>query len=279
MIDIDENELNKDMIHVDLKIHQDLGNFLKENITGGDSKLWNEKCLEWKQKWFRQLPPKITEDLVNPYYFYHDLCEIIPDNTCLISSSGTIHTPMVHSFKNSKNINFVMNSSTGDMGSELPGTLGIYLTGKYKHTIGLIGDGSFMFNLQELETIRYHNTNIKLIIMNNNGYESIRVSQKNYFGNCYGTDEDCGLSFPQFKSVSETFGLKYHLYDGNSIEAILNDNDAWIIEVKCHGQDRFPKLSSSKNQEGKIVSKPLEDMYPFLERKEFYENMIIKTLD
>jgi acetolactate synthase-1/2/3 large subunit len=116
--------------------------------------------------------------------------------------------------------------------------------------------------------------------MNNNGYESIRVSQKNYFGNCYGTDELSGLSFPKFESVASTFGFKYHLYsDMSSLGKIIGDDDAWIIEVKCHGQDRFPKLSSSKNSQGKIVSKPLEDMYPFLDRVEFRENMCIKPLD
>ena len=283
MIDIDEKELNKDIIRIDLKINEDLSVFLSKVLgespedAFGD---WRQKCLSWKQKWFRQLPPKIREDLVNPYYFYHDLCEILPNDTCLISSSGTIHTPMVHSFKNSKNIKFIMNSATGDMGSELPGTLGIYLSGKFKHVIGLIGDGSIMFNLQELETIRYHKTNIKLIVMNNNGYESIRVSQKTYFGNCYGTDDDSGLSFPDFKEVAGTFGIMYHKYDGDTknLESILTDPHAWIIEVKCHGQDRFPRLGSSKNAEGKIVSKPLEDMSPFLDRKEFYDNMIVKEL-
>jgi acetolactate synthase-1/2/3 large subunit len=281
MIDIDEKELNKDVIHIDLKIHENLATFLNiEKPSEPSFKDWRNKCLSWKQKWFRQLPPKITEDLVNPYYFYHDLCEVLPDNSCLISSSGTIHTPMVHSFKNSKNVKFIMNSSTGDMGSELPGTLGIYLSGKFEKVIGIIGDGSFMFNIQELETIRHHKTNIKLIIMNNNGYESIRVSQRNYFGNCYGTDEQSGLSFPKFEDVAHTFGFNYHEYSTpNEIETVLNDEYAWIIEVKCHGQDRFPKLSSSKNAEGKIVSKPLEDMYPFLDRKEFHENMYVKPLD
>lgn len=283
MIDVDENELNKDIIRIDLKIHENLAVVLDEmNSATLESTYddWSQKCLEWKRKWFRHLPPKITEDLVNPYYFYHDLCEVIPSNTCIISSSGTIHTPMVHSFKNSKNIKFIMNSSTGDMGSELPGTLGIHVSGLFDRVIGLIGDGSIMFNIQELETIRYHKTNIKIIIMNNSGYESIRVSQKNYFGNCYGTDDQSGISFPKFENVASTFGFKYHMYtDANTLEQILRDEHPWIIEVKCHGQDRFPKLSSSKNDQGQIVSKPLEDMYPFLDRDEFYENMCVKPLD
>ena len=282
MVDIDESELNKGTLRLDLKVHEDINDFLVRMKDVGivlHLKSWQLRCAAWKMKWFRQRPPKISATLVNPYYFYHEICDLFPENSCIISSSGTIHTPMVHSFKNSKNVKFVMNSATGDMGSELPGAFGVYLTGLFSKVVALIGDGSFMFNIQELETLRHHKTSIKLVIMNNDGYESIRVSQTTYFGHCYGTDERSGLSFPDFRSVADTFGFNYHLHsDMTTLERIFNDEKAWIIEVKCHGQDRFPKLSSSKNEHGKIISKPLEDMYPFLDRDEFFENMIVKPL-
>ena len=287
MIDIDTRELDKNVINIDLKINGDIKKVINECIQYESTIIcdntWINTCNKWKKKWFRQLPPKNPELMgINPYYFYHELCEIIPNNSCIVSSSGTIHTPMVHCFKNTKKIHFVMNSATGDMGSELPATIGISMSNIYDHVIGLIGDGSFMFSLQALETIKCNGLAVKLIIMNNNGYESIRVSQKNYFGNMYGTDETNGLTFPSFKDIATTFKFEYFYYDGNinKLEDILCDiTQSTIIEISCHGQDRFPKLGSSRNENGKIVSKPLEDMFPFLDRDEFNSNMIVKPLE
>lgn len=286
MIDIDKRELDKDVIHVDLKIWANIKEVIVGCLSGPvtvTDPSWLAQCESWKAKWFRQLPPLNPELMdVNPYYFYHDLCNVFSDSTCIVSSSGTIHTPMVHCFKNTKKIHFVMNSATGDMGSELPATIGIYLSKLYKHVIGLIGDGSMMFNIQELETIQYNKLPVKIIVMNNGGYESIRVSQRNYFGNSYGTDENSGLSFPNFRDVAHTFKFEYLLYDNDiqKLKQVLDDTThPTIIEVRCHGQDRYPKLSSSKNAAGQIVSKPLEDMFPFLDRDEFNSNMIVKVLE
>ena len=283
MIDIDKNELAKDDIHIDLKICEDVKKFIEELMNHDLPKCpeeWQEKTLHWKNKWFNDLPPDVEDK--SPYKFYSQFMKVVPDNTCLISSSGAIHTPLVHSFNDyGKNIKFIMNSATGDMGSEVPGALGIHFTELYDNVVCVVGDGSFMFNLQELQTISHHDTNIKIVIMNNGGYESIRVSQKNYFGNLLGTDASNGLSFPSFEKVADVFSLGYSLFDGD-FEKLSNDLSkpgCRIIEVVCTSQDRHPKLSSKRDETtGQFVSRPLEDMFPFIDRDEFKDEMVITPI-
>lgn len=283
MVDVDQSELSKDDIKIDMKICDDVKNFLiqltNHEIPMCDT-MWQETTFRWKTKWFNDIPPDVDDK--SPYVFYREFMKVVPDRTCLVSSSGSIHTPLVHSFNDyGKNIKFIMNSATGDMGSEVPGALGIHFTDLYDNVICVVGDGSFMFNLQELQTISHHNTNIKIIIMNNNGYESIRVSQKNYFGNMLGTDDSNGLSFPSFDKVAEAFNVGYTLFDGDFKKLFedLNTPGCKIIEVICTSQDRHPKLSSKRDEEtGQFVSRPLEDMFPFIDRKEFKDEMIVDII-
>lgn len=283
MVDIDSNELAKDDIHIDLKICDDVKNFLSE-LTNQDlpkcENEWQNTTERWKTKWFNDIPPEVEKK--SPYAFYREFMKVVPDSTCLISSSGAIHTPLVHSFNDyGKNIKFIMNSATGDMGSEVPGALGIHFTGLYDNVICVVGDGSFMFNLQELQTISHHNTNIKIVIMNNGGYESIRVSQKNYFGNLLGTDASNGLSFPSFEKVADVFGFGYTLFDGDftKLSEDFHKPGCKIIEVVCTSQDRHPKLSSKRDETtGQFVSRPLEDMFPFMDRDKFKDEMIVDII-
>lgn len=283
MVDVDQSELSKDDIKIDMKICDDVKNFLTQ-LTTHELPMcdisWQEKTLRWKTKWFNDLPPDVEDK--SPYAFYREFMKVVPDSTCLVSSSGAIHTPLVHSFNDyGKNIKFIMNSATGDMGSEVPGALGIHFTGLYDNVVCVVGDGSFMFNLQELQTISHHKTNIKIIIMNNGGYESIRVSQKNYFGNLLGTDASNGLSFPSFNKVAEAFNVGYTLFDGDfkTLSEDLNTPGCKIIEVICTSQDRHPKLSSKRDEEtGQFVSRPLEDMFPFIDREEFKDEMIVDII-
>jgi len=283
MVDVDQSELSKNDINIDIKICDDVKSFLTKlsnHTIPVCEKSWQETTLRWKTKWFNDIPHNIEDK--SPYAFYREFMKVVPDSTCLISSSGAIHTPLVHSFNDyGKNIKFIMNSATGDMGSEVPGALGIHFTGLYDNVVCVVGDGSFMFNLQELQTISHHKPNIKIVIMNNGGYESIRVSQKNYFGNLLGTDASNGLSFPSFEKVAGAFNVGYTLFDGdfNKLSEDLNTSGCKIIEVICTSQDRHPKLSSKRDEEtGQFVSRPLEDMFPFIDRQEFKDEMIVDII-
>ena len=151
--------------------------------------------------------------------------------------------------------------------------------------IGVTGDGSFMMNLQELQTIAHYNLPVKLFVWNNDGYLSIRTTQKKFFeGREIGTDAGSGVSIPNIRKVVESFGVKYAYADVEGLEDTIKytlDYDGPIVcEVICEKwQEVIPTLMGKKNDDGTITAKPLEDMYPFLTREEFYDNMIIKYLD
>ena len=163
------------------------------------------------------------------------------------------------------------------MGFALPAALGAAASGSGKRIIAIDGDGSFMMNLQELQTIRHNELDIKIIILNNNGYHSIRQTQNNMFAGRehVGIDKDSGVSFPDLKKLAAAFDLKYVKLDTlTNLDKKLNDaletEGTVIIEaVLDHEQGFEPKTSSKVNDDGTIVSAALDDMFPFLPREEY----------
>ena len=139
-----------------------------------------------------------------------------------------------------------------------------------------------MLNIQELQTIIHHKMPIKIFVLNNDGYHSIRQSQKNYYkGKEIGCGPSSGISFPNFKKVCESFGIKAYKVDSltklrNNIDKVLKSKGPTLTEVVIDKNQLFePRLSSKRLDNGQIVSMPLEDMAPFLDRKEFLSNMIV----
>jgi acetolactate synthase-1/2/3 large subunit len=170
------------------------------------------------------------------------------------------------------------------MGFTIPACIGAAFA-KKSDVIGVTGDGSFMMNLQELQTIVHYNLPVKLFVWNNEGYLSIRTTQKKFFdGREIGTDADSGVSIPSIRKVVESFNIKYVFADSNNLEEAIQYtiqyNGPIVCEVMCEKwQEVVPTLMGKKNDDGSITAKPLEDMYPFLPRDEFYGNMIVNPLD
>jgi acetolactate synthase-1/2/3 large subunit len=168
------------------------------------------------------------------------------------------------------------------MGFTLPASIGAAIASNSKNIIGITGDGSFQMNIQELQTIVHYNLPIKIFILNNGGYLSIRNTMDKFFeGRYYGTDVNSGLTFPSSEKIAWAYGIPYYLMKDNldDLKAILNLDGPVIIEVICpFKQDLLPSSSAKENAEGKIVSQPLENMFPFLSEEEFKNEMIIKPL-
>jgi acetolactate synthase-1/2/3 large subunit len=283
-IDNDQNELEKDNLKYTLKINMDLNLFF-DNYDF-EPKLyteWIDKCTVWRNNWLFELPDDITDiNGINPYYALNKFYDIAPSNKITICSSGSIVTNIWHMVKIKNNDNFII-SSQGDMGFELTAAIGSSIAEKNKLIIPIFGEGSLQLNIQELQTIVHNKLPIKILIFNNNAYGANYITQNLYFKALYGTDNDSGLSFPDTEKIAKAYGIKYisakKNYElDNVFNDFINSKETIICEIFSIIQQRTPKLSSVKNEDGTFSSRPFEDMEPFLDRKEFKNEMIVKII-
>jgi acetolactate synthase-1/2/3 large subunit len=285
-IDNDINELEKNNINYDLKINMDLNYFFNNyNFPIYKDYLnWLNKCNNWKNKWQFEIQNDLNDlNGINPYKFLKIFFEKAPSNKVIISSSGSIVTNVWHMINIKKDDKFII-SSQGDMGFELPASVGSQISQKNKIIIPILGEGSFQLNIQELQTICQYNLPIKILLFNNGSYGAITITQQNFFKNKFGVDINSGLSFPNTKNISNAYGIKYLSVnkDENIEESIHNffnfNKGPIILEVFSCVQGRLPRLSAIKNNDGTFTNRPFEDMEPFLDRKEFENEMIVKII-
>ena len=174
------------------------------------------------------------------------------------------------------------NSGSASMGYDLPAAIGASISSKNKKVICIAGDGSLMMNIQELETVKNYNLPIKIIILNNQGYASIKQTQNNFFpDNVFGVGPNDEVSFPSFEKVGKAFLIKsktittLNEWQSKAVQDLLNSNDPVLFDVKIDPNQIFsPKLASKKLPDGTMSSPSLEDMAPFLSREEFLQNII-----
>jgi|WetSurMetagenome_2_1015567.scaffolds.fasta_scaffold00190_31 acetolactate synthase I/II/III large subunit len=289
IVDIDEAELKKPTISSDLPIHADAKSFLEElnrqseHIELPDYSSWLNWCIERKKKY-----PVVIEDYkedsggVHPYYFVERLTGTMSNTDILVAGNGSACVILFQSGIVKKGQRIFWNSGCASMGYDLPAAIGACFGSGKKNTICLAGDGSMQLNIQELATVFYHKLPLKIFYLNNGGYISIKQTQANYFrGNFIGCDEESGVGFPDIIQVAKAYGLdtaiiNTHKDMDRKIRTILDSKKPTLCEVKLTKNYIFaPKLSSERKPDGTLVSKPLEDMYPFLERDEFKYNMLI----
>jgi acetolactate synthase-1/2/3 large subunit len=281
-IDIDNNEIEKNNIDYHLKCNMDLNIFFDNyNYDIIQYNEWLQKCKYWKNKWFFESPEYI-KDIVNPYHFLKSFFSLAPSNKNIVCSSGSIVTVVWHMIHIKKNDTYIM-SSQGDMGFELTAAIGSQIADKDKIVIPILGEGSFQLHIQELQTIVHYKLPIKILLFNNGGYGANIITQGLYFNNKYGCDAESNLSFPDNEKIAYCYGIKYISVKNNNefeekIEEFFNYNQAIILEVFCCVQGRYPKLSNIKNNDGTFTNKPYEDMEPFMDRKEFKDEMIVKSI-
>ena len=285
IIDIDIDELNKDNIEYELKINMDLTHFFdlfNKEIKSYEK--WIEKCLHWKNKWLNEMPENYLDDSngVNPYNVLNKLYNLNIDNKITIGSGGSIVTNLWHMI-NIKNNDRFIHSSQGDMGFELPASIGCQIANPEKKIICVVGDGSFQLNIQELQTIIQYKLPIKILLFNNSSYGAIAITQKGFFNTKFGVDIESGISFPDAEKICRAYGIKYIRIEKNediknNINDFMNYNENILCEVICCIQPRCPKLNAKKNDDGTFTNKPLEDLEPFLDRDEFMSEMIVKIV-
>ena len=290
VIDIDNNEVNKLDFRIDLKIVADAKLVLEEilnqlnNIEIKDRSLWMDKIKEWRKKYPVVLKEYYNKTgLVNPYVLVDVLSrEAASEDIIHPCCAGTAAEYNFQAFKIKKNQKFITNHGLGPMGFELPGSIGACLANNRKRTICIAGDGGFQLNIQELETLHRLDLPVKIFIMNNNGYSSIRTMQETHFNGHYvGNGPSSGLTLPDIISVAQAYKIKaLRINDISELELKIREALDFPGPVVCDvmvipGFKVAPKVASQRKENGTMVSKPLEDQWPFLDRDELKSNMMI----
>ena len=237
---------------------------------------WIAKCQHWKRKW-PVMQPEYLDDThgLNIYAVLEAIHEHSAEDAVIMCDAGTAYyvVPQAYKFKYEQRL--VMSQSQGDMGWALPAAIGVAKAGA-KQVICIVGDGSFMSNMQELATIREHDLPIKIVILNNRGYLSIKNTQSKFFnGNVYGVDSDTGVWFPDFLDLADVFEITAVKVWGNAVmhkymPQLFETVSPYIMEVVCLQNQNI--LPSQSFKDGKQA--PLHDMMPFLSDEEMKEEML-----
>lgn len=298
MVDIDPAEMKKPTIHVDMPIFADAKDFLEAIVRAvkPDSapictrEEWREQCRTWKKKYPVVLPRHKEENgqAANVYAFIKYLSDQLPEGSRTAVSNGACCVAGHQCWTVKKGTRFIINSAIASMGYGLPAAIGLCVANGSRETVCLEGDGSIMMNLQELQTIVTNRLPIKLFLINNNGYHSIRLTQNNLFKDrCkVGIGPESGdLSFPDFKKIAEAFGFPYFSATSNAEmqtavqKALATDGYCFCEIFTDTNQVWEPKSSTKRLEDGTLISPPLEDLAPFLDRAELAENMYIPMIN
>ncbi len=283
MVDIDEAELNKPTVKIDLKIHADLYLFLDillrklDNIQLPGYTEWLSWCTSAKS----DLPTVLQDNpqvagFVNSYSFVDKLFELLPADAVVVTGNGTAYTCTYQAMKIKQGMRVFANQGCASMGYDLPAAIGACIANNKKPIYLITGDGSIMMNLQELQTIVSYQLPIKILLLNNNGYLAIRTTQNSFFnGRLVGESPVSGLMMPDFIRLAQAFNMDTCTISDDSqltdsLNSIIGSDSALFCNINmAPDQTLFPKVSSYKNEEGRMMSKPMEDMFPFVDVKSF----------
>ena len=292
IVDIDPRELIKPTVRPDMPINADVSDFI-DALLAEDYKpeAKHKKFVAWCRELVEKYPAACDEYRkpdaapINPSIFIDTLFDALESDDRIICGNGSACVITFQAGKIKQGQRMFTNSGCAAMGYGLPAAMGVAVSDNSRRTVCIDGDGSVMMNIQELATIAYNKLNVKLIIINNNGYHSIRQTQTNLFKPPFiGIDGQSGICFPDFEKLSDAFGLAYYKTDSEktakaTFESFLKSDGPAVCEVVVDPTQNFaPKSSSKVLPDGRIVSPSLNDMAPFLDRDEF-EKIVNDPLD
>ena len=307
--DVDAEELKKPSVHADMRIHADAKDLLEtleayleqeqesgalpmpvfDGGKGLEGMDWRETCRMWKETYPVVLPKHMNhgdDEPANVYALVKELSSRLKEGQITVVGNGSACVAGGHGYMIKKGQRFITNSAIASMGYDLPAAIGACMADHSQDIILLTGDGSIQMNLQELQTIIHHQMPIKIFLINNGGYHSIRQTQKNFFGEpLVGIGADShDLSFPDMEKLAWAYGYPYvkachNSQLGEAIVRTLSMEGPAICEVFVSTDQNFePKSSAKRLPDGTMVSPPLEDLSPFLPEEEMDRNMIIPRI-
>ncbi len=289
MVDVDPEELKREYLHIDMPICADAKDFcdvmLDELVESLPRKKgWIERCKNWLDAY-----PVVTEERYHTpdgrgsiYVFYKILSEMMPEGAVYVTTSGNSRVVCRQAATMKSGQRVITNHSTSPMGYCLPASIGVCLANESKPILLVTGEGGFQMNIQELQTIRQNKLPVRIVVINNCGYHSIRLTQNAFFGDKshVGIGEESGdLSFPDLEKIAYAYGFPYFESRGiddleDTLKGLLAHEGYAICQVfVTPTQVTEPKASSRRLDDGRLVSAPLEDMAPFLSREELERNM------
>ena len=287
MVDVDLAEIEKPTLSIDLPLHCDLKVFLKLVLDSEYEKNpQHAEYLNWCQERVHKYPVVLPEyfergESINHYSLIDSIFQKLKEGQKVVTADGAACVATFHAAFIKKNQRLYTNSGSASMGYDLPAAIGASIGSPGEEIVCLAGDGSIMMNLQELQTISHHKMPIKIFLLNNNGYSSIKQTQNNYFpDNSVGCDPASGVTFPEFQKIASSFEVPSKRCSllsnlATDIEHCLSQKGPFLLEVILDPEQIFsPKLSSRRLEDGSIVSATLEDMSPFLSEVELTSNML-----
>lgn len=287
IVDIDRDEHTKKNEKIDKLIEADVKRVLeilcKKNLKLVND-IWIDKCKHWKK-----IFPKCEEiykksEKVDMYYLSEVFSEALDTGTTFLCDAGIEELIFPSNTMFNSSMRCIHSAMQGAMGFALPASIGAWYAGS-ETVVAVIGDGSIMMNLQELETIRYYNLPIKIFVLNNNLYSVIRKRQKDLFRTrTIGTDSDNGVGCPEFSKVADCFGIQYiHIENSynlkNQVKQALKCDSSVICEVECVEDQEYLRSSYTRDSKKRVVRRPIEDQAPFMAREIFLSEMVIEPID
>ena len=292
IVEIDQAELEKFHFHVDVPVCGDVANFLPvlaaarhtQPIAADRWTPWLARCREWRQRYPMAQPPQNSERGINSYWFIDRLSEYLEPDDIIVTDMGTSLTCTHAAIRLKDGQRLLTSTGLGEMGYGLPGAIGAALAEPRRRVILIVGEGSLMMNLQELQTMQHHRLPIKIFILNNSGYLTIKHTHHALYGSggdATATAPSTGVSFPSFARVAPAFGIDFRQIKSPEnldkwIEETLAVPGAAFAEVVMpEYQELIPKSALKARADGSLYSPPLEDLYPFLTREELAREMLI----
>jgi len=296
IVDVDGTEITKLKtfgMNIDIDVKADVGCFLRQLLpllkeeTLKDYREWLTQCRHWKEQYPVILPEyRETTGLINPYVLMDVLSDILEEDALIVpGSSGACAELTQQAYRLKQGQRILNTPGLGAMGFGLPASMGACIASGKRPTISIIGDGGLQHNIQELETLSRLQLPIKIFILNNNGYGSIKAMQENHFDSRYVCcNPQSGLTLPDICRIAAAYGLK-----ATRLRSQKNLKEKMLEVIRTEGTvicdllvdpnvPTSPRVSSQVLPDGRIVSKPMEDLWPFLDRKEFISNMVIKPI-
>jgi len=289
IVDIDLNELNKFKIKIDLKINLDAKFFIEKlNDKAAKNKIksfsdWLKKCNDWKKRYTINDGENFSKGKgISHLQLVDVLSDCLPKNSLIVTgSSGLAIESFYMAFRNKPGQRIFLTSGLGAMGYGVPALIGALNSNKYKEVICIESDGSFLMNLQEILTLKISKKPFKLFILNNNGYASIRNTQKNYFDGRYiATGPESNLFLPDICKLFDSIGIsaiKVKNLDGliDGVTKVLRSKKSIVCDISLRADDTlWPKSAAILQKNGSMLSMPLEDMSPLLSRAQLKAEMI-----